>query len=202
MTDNFFTLGIGKGKEFILDELDTEAIYNCKLMTSDGPIEVNGQTNSRLLRPEKFSPIDIKSHGSERMVNITESGDNDFEQFRCNNNVCTATFPTHAGLMEHLSSNVCYVTERRSESWMDTGRRKYFNRQLVDKSCQALAFTSESLPEVEIPNSLLPLGYVPEDNFDERHMGFAQKAERSHEVFDEDVKVSLEIPWPRLNFCD
>ena len=59
--------------------------------------------------------------------------------------------------------------------WLN--KSKYFNRMAVGQVSSSMAFYLDKLPEVSIPKSLLPIGYDPNEDFDERHQGFAQKSQ-------------------------
>ena len=187
----FKSSGVGLGKEVTMDKLESLTSYEPKIITPSAQIEITKDIDPILLRPKKASLIKIKEVGAEQTANVKESGDGDIPKFKCSNDPCTAAFAEHDDLLRHMSSNVCYVSKRKTETWHGVAERKYFNRMAVGQASSSMAFYLDKLPEVTIPKSLLPIGYDPNDYFDVRHQGFAQKTSRSNEEFDGDVKVSL-----------
>lgn len=195
----FKSSGVGLGKEIRMDKLDSLTSYEPEIITPTGQIEITKNIDPILLRPKKASLIKIKEMGIQQTANIKESGDDEeFPKFKCSNDPCTAAFSEHDDLLRHISSNVCYVSKRRTENWHGVAQRKYYNRMAVGQAASSMAFYLDTLPAVTIPRSLLPFGHDPNDDFDERHQGFAQKSSRTNEEFDGDVKVSM-LEWHDFN---
>ena len=107
------------------------------------------------------------------------------------NEPCNAKFDLYEDLLDHISSNVCYRSQKNTETFYGTARRKFWNRLGTDQASANLVYhmDRDRLIEVHFPISLLPIGYNKESDQDERSMGRAQKPDRTHEVWDADVKV-------------
>ena len=150
--------GLGLGKLYTnLDPIEFPAKYQGKLVTENGPVVVDENTEVKLLTPKNTILKPIRPLNKKETITLREDDDK-LSKYPCSRIPCTASFDTPEELIKH-NAEECFIDIKLSntEPWMKTFSRQYFKRFSMGSGTERVNIKVhfESLQKPLVPNSLL-----------------------------------------------
>ena len=112
--------GLGPGRFYTnLDPIEFPAKYNGALVTENGPVVIDENTDIKLLTPKNEILKPIRPLNKKETITLRE--DNKLSKYSCSRMPCTASFDTPEELIKH-NAEECFVDIKlsKTESWMTT----------------------------------------------------------------------------------
>lgn len=149
--------GLGPGRFYTnLDPIEFPAKYNGVLVTENGPVVIDENTDLKLLTPKNEILKPIRPLNKKETITLRE--DNKLSKYSCSRMPCTASFDTPEELIKH-NAEECFVDIKlsKTESWMTTFSRQYFKRFSMGSGTERVNVKVhlESLQNPRVLNSLL-----------------------------------------------